>query len=377
MATFKKYKTRKGMLWRYQVCITDPLTGKKRFKSKSGFTTKRDAKTAADELEKQIHTGGYSQASDITFKELADMWLESYQLTVRESTFKLTEIMLEKHILPFLGHKKIVEITTLDCQRAVNSWSKEAVTFNKWIGLLQRILRYARNLQLIDSVPTEAIIMPRIKKADNSANFYTRDELRAFLKSAEKTLDFKSYTFFRLLAFSGLRKGEALALTWSDINFKEGYVDVTKTEATDLNNQPVINPPKTVASVRKAYIDSKTVEVLKVWRAKQAKWLLSNGFNTLDKNQLIFTTKKNKLLQSSGLSLKANKLADEIGLHQITLHGFRHTYATLAAQGGMPIKELQAQLGHSDVKITLNIYTSVTAEQRKGTADKYTAFVNF
>ncbi|WP_191976180.1 tyrosine-type recombinase/integrase [Ligilactobacillus saerimneri] len=70
-------------------------------------------------------------------------------------------------------------------------------------------------------------------------------------------------------------------------------------------------------------------------------------------------------------------MADEIGLHRITLHGFRHTYATLAAQGGMPIKELQAQLGHSDVKITLDIYTSVTAEQRKGTADKYTAFVNF
>ena len=54
MATFKKYKTRKGMLWRYQVCITDPMTGQKRFKSKSGFATKRDAKIAADELEKLI-----------------------------------------------------------------------------------------------------------------------------------------------------------------------------------------------------------------------------------------------------------------------------------------------------------------------------------
>ena len=377
MATFKKYKTRKGMLWRYQVCITDPMTGKKRFKSKSGFATKRDAKIAADELEKQIHTGGYSQASDITFSELADMWLESYQLTVRESTFRVAKIMLKKHLLPIFGHKKIADITTLDCQRAVNSWSKEAVTFNKWLGLLQRTLRYARNLQLIDRVPTEAVIMPRTKKADSSDNFYTRDELRTFLEHAEKTLDFKSYTFFRLLAFSGLRKGEALALTWADINFKEGYVDVSKTESADLNNKLVINPPKTATSIRKAYIDHKTVEVLKEWRAKQAKWLLSNGFNTMDKNQLVFTNRKNELLQSSGLCFKANKLADEISLHRITLHGFRHTYATLAAQGGMPIKELQAQLGHSDVKVTLDIYTSVTAEQRKETAGKYTAFVNF
>ncbi|QLL77739.1 tyrosine-type recombinase/integrase [Ligilactobacillus saerimneri] len=377
MATFKKYTTKKGMLWRYQVCITDPLTGKKRFKSKSGFATKRDAKIAADELEKQIHTGGYSQDSDITFKELTDMWLESYQLTVRESTFRFSVANLKKHVLPLFGHKKIADITTLDCQRAVNRWSKEAVTFNKRMGLLQRILRYALSLQLIDRVPTDAVIMPRTKKADSSANFYTRDELRTFLEYAEKTLDYKYYAFFRLLAFSGLRKGEALALTWSDVNFKEKYVDVNKTTAVGLKSWYVLHPPKTEASIRKAYIDSKTVDVLKEWRSRQAKWLLSNGFNVLDKSQHVFTNQKNELWYSSSICHTANSLADEIGLHRITLHGFRHTYATLAAQGGMPIKELQAQLGHSNVKMTLDIYTSVTAEQRKETAGKYTAFVNF
>ena len=61
----------------------------------------------------------------------------------------------------------------------------------------------------------------------------------------------------------------------------------------------------------------------------------------------------------------------------ITVHGLRHTYATLAVQGGMSVKQLQAQLGHSDVQTTLNIYTSITDEQRKDTANQYTSFVNF
>lgn len=373
MATFKKYKTRKGMLWRYQVCITDPMTGKKSFKSKSGFATKRDAKIAADELEKQIHTGGYSQADDITFSELADMWLESYQLTVRDSTFRVSETMLRKNILPVFGHKKVVNITTLDCQRVANKWSKEVVTFNKRVHLLQRILRYARNLQIIDRVPTEAVIMPRVKKADSSKNFYTREELQLFLEHAKRLFDVQTYTLFRLLAFSGLRKGEALALTWADIHFDDGYVDVTKTVAIGADCTPIIHEPKTKASTRRAYIDQKTMDTLKDWRALRAYYSLKSA----QSESLVFSNKKNKPLEGTYLLQKIKIAASDAGLHRITLHGFRHTYATLAAQGGMPIKELQAQLGHADVQTTLNIYTSITDEQRQGTADQYTAFVNF
>lgn len=377
MATFKKYTTKKGYRWRYQVCITDPLTGKKRFKSKSGFATKRDAKIAADELEKQVHTGGYSQASDITFKELADMWLESYQLTVRESTFSVSKSMLKNDLLPFFGSKKIANITALDCQRAVNYWSQRMVTFYRRFYLLKRILNYALNLQLIDRVVADAVIVPRRKKTDSSKNFYTKDELQIFLAYAQKIADPQLYTLFRLLAFSGLRKGEAFALTWSDVNFAEGYVDVNKTTSFDYTGNITIHDPKTSSSFRKVYIDHKTVDILKKWRAEQARWLLSKGINTLNKQQLVFSTRNNGLIEGAHILRKMAEIAKKANLHRITLHGFRHTYATLAVQGGMPVKELQAQLGHTDVQTTLNIYTSVTTEQRKETADKYTAFVNF
>ena len=72
-----------------------------------------------------------------------------------------------------------------------------------------------------------------------------------------------------------------------------------------------------------------------------------------------------------------NRVSEGSNLHHITVHGLRHTYATLAAQGGMSVKQLQAQLGHSKVEITLDVYTSITDEQRKDTANQYTSFVNF
>ena len=115
------------------------------------------------------------------------------------------------------------------------------------------------------------------------------------------------------------------------------------------------------------------MDALKDWRALRAYYSLKSA----QSESLVFSNKKNKPLEGTYLLQKIKIAASEAGLHRITLHGFRHTYATLAAQGGMPIKELQAQLGHTDVQTTLNIYTSITDEQRQGTADQYTAFVNF
>lgn len=77
------------------------------------------------------------------------------------------------------------------------------------------------------------------------------------------------------------------------------------------------------------------------------------------------------------VSRAMHKVVEKAGLRHITVHGLRHTYATLAIQGGMNPKELQTQLGHSDIKTTLQIYTAVTAEQMLSIPDKFTSFVNF
>lgn len=381
MATFRKYKTKKGMLWRYQILVgTDTVTGKRKYKTKGGFYTKREAKLAADEVEKKMSNPNFLDNENITFGEVYERWIANYKLTVKESSFYTVELQYKSKILPILGNKKINQITTIECQDLINHWySIPLKNYKAIFNLITRIFKYAKQLKLVTDDPTSSVIIPKASRQfsnlEYSRNYYTRDELKTFLEYAEKHENYKIYVLFRLLAFSGMRKSEALALTWNDINFDKAQITINKTII--LVSKVKVTTPKTKSSNRTVFIDKKTVSILREWRLSQKKELLQKGFNALSPNQLVFPDKNNHYIIPTTISKMMNRVSEGSNLHHITVHGLRHTYATLAAQGGMSVKQLQAQLGHSKVEITLDVYTSITDEQRKDTANQYTSFVNF
>ena len=381
MATFRKYKTKKGMLWRYQILVgTDTVTGKRKYKTKGGFYTKKEAKLAADEVEKKINNTNFLDNENITFGEVYERWVANYKLTVKESTFHVAELRYKSKILPILGNKKINQITTIECQDLINYWYSIPLKYYKILfNSVTRVFKYAKQLKIITDDPTSSVIIPKASRQfdnlEHSRNYYTRDELRKFLEYAEKHEKYKFYVLFRLLAFSGMRKSEALALTWNDIDFDKAQITINKTLISTPKVE--VSTPKTKNSNRIVFIDKKTLAVLKEWRLEQKKELLQKGFNALSPNQLIFSNKNNGYIIPTTIINPMNRIIKGSNLPHITVHGLRHTYATLAAQGGMAVKQLQAQLGHSDIQTTLNIYTSITDEQRKETASQYTSFVNF
>lgn len=381
MATFRKYKTKKGMLWRYQILVgTDTVTGKRKYKTKGGFYTKKEAKLAADEVEKKINNPNFLDNENITFGEVYERWIANYKLTVKESSFHIVELQYKSRILPILGNKKINQITTIECQDLINYWYSIPLKYYKVLfNSITRIFKYAKQLKIVTDDPTSSVIIPKASRQfdtlEHSRNYYTRDELRKFLEYSEKHEKYKFYVLFRLLAFSGMRKSEALALTWNDIDFDKSQITINKTLISTPKVE--VSTPKTKNSNRIVFIDKKTLSVLKEWRLKQKKELLQKGFNTLSPNQLVFSNKDNGYIIPTSIINPMNRIIRGSNLPHITVHGLRHTYATLAAQGGMSVKQLQAQLGHSKVKITLDVYTSITDEQRKETASQYTSFVNF
>ena len=381
MATFRKYKTKKGMLWRYQILVgTDTVTGKRKYKTKGGFYTKKEAKLAADEVEKKINNPNFLDNENITFGQVYERWIANYKLTVKESSFHIVELQYKSRILPILGNKKINQITTIECQDLINYWYSIPLKYYKVLfNSITRIFKYAKQLKIVTDDPTSSVIIPKDSRQfdtlEHPRNYYTRDELRKFLEYAEKHEKYKFYVLFRLLAFSGMRKSEALALTWNDIDFDKSQITINKTLISTPKVE--VSTPKTKNSNRIVFIDKKTLSILKEWELKQKKDLLQKGFNALSPNQLIFSNEDNRYIIPTTIINPMNRIIRGSNLPHITVHGLRHTYATLAAQGGMSVKQLQAQLGHSDVQTTLNIYTSITDEQRKDTASQYTSFVNF
>lgn len=207
-----------------------------------------------------------------------------------------------------------------------------------------------------------------------SLAFYTREQLQALLG----VLDGQWLAFFRLLAFSGMRRGEAMALTWNDINFKDSTVSISKTLTQGHDRRLIVLPPKTKTSNRIITLDPKTIAILKAWKIEQAKLLLAMGHNATRQGQLMFCkVSTNTFLD---LSTPRNRLYDACknnGLPFIKVHGFRHTHCSLLFDAGVPLKDVKERLGHSDIQTTMNIYTHVTQDSRDKSAQLFAKYVNF
>ena len=123
-------------------------------------------------------------------------------------------------------------------------------------------------------------------------------------------------------------------------------------------------------------MDASTMQIMKEWKSKQAKEILSLGYNTMGKNQLVFTNLKNKFINPQKIGQKIRPICKMIDLKEITPHGFRHTHCSLLFEAGASIKEVQERLGHADMQTTMNIYAHVTEKKKEETAQKFAAYLN-
>ncbi|MHA5179779.1 site-specific integrase, partial [Oenococcus oeni] len=232
----------------------------------------------------------------------------------------------------------------------------------------------------VDKNPFENVDKPRAKKAPSRdiMKFYEVEQLRQFLNSAYQLYNkdhYERYVFFRLLAFTGMRKGEALALNWDDINLVDKTLSISKTVITVDSGETVSEEPKTKASNRLMALDDETVSALAEWKLRQHELYERLGYTSSPCNY-VFNSEVNSFINLSRPRMWARSIAKNANLPAIIIHGFRHTYATLAVQSGMDIKQLQYQLGHNDVHTTLQIYAEVTNKQKTETASIFANFVN-
>lgn len=368
--------------YKFQVYLgIDELTGKEMKTTRGSFTTFKQAELALSRIKLEVANGTYKKEQKGTYGEVYDSWIIQYENTVEESTFAKTTGIFRNHILPAMGNYRIEKISIDVCQKHVNDWARKLKGFAKVKAYAAKVLDFAIRRGLLQNNPFEHVEMPTklrkrnfIDEDDKQKNFYARDQLLKFLSYLEEEDNVKAFVAFRVLAFSGMRKGELLALTWKDINFTKNDIRISKALSRGKDNRLYVKTTKT-GEPRTVKMDEVTMKILKDWKRQQKKDYLKLGFNTNKQSQLVFSNSKNNFLQPTKTRKWLVYILEKYNLEKITTHGLRHTHCSLLFEAGASLKEVQDRLGHSDIQTTMNIYTHITEKSQESAVQKFTDYL--
>ncbi len=345
-------------------------------------TLKGVNKSEADaELTKILHelnTGLYIEPTKLSFSDYLDKWLPSH---TREKLSPMSadryQREIDNRIKPILGHIMLEKITPVHIQAFVDEiiragrlkedkpLSPEMVTYD--LKIVKAALKKAVQWSLIPRNPANNISAPRAtKKHYQEMHILTEDQIKKTLTTLRQGNDFQKYALILLLVSTGLRIGEALALTWDDIDFDDAVISVDKT-VQRIKKEIIVKQPKTESSIRKVTIDSHLVATLKHHKVKQNERRLKLANKWKGKDNNVFTGPTGGITVSSTMEGWWIKFRGQVGLENVRLHDLRHTHAThLLASGKIDIKTISARLGHKNAAMTLNVYSHVLpAKQRE------------
>lgn len=361
-------------------CGTDPFTGKERYTTRRGFKTRKEANLALAKIKVEISNGEYKTKQVETYQDIYNIWIKQYENTVEESTFIKTYGIFKNHILPALGEYKIDKMNIDICQQHVDSWAEKLQKFRTVKSYASKVMDFAIRRGLLRNNPFKLVDMPKkLKKVsledEEKENFYTKEQLITFLNHLKQESNYKAYVLFHVLAYTGMRKGELLALTWKDIDFNNTEIRINKAISRGKDNKLYVKTTKTGVS-RTIKIDLQTISILKDWKKHQRADYLKLGYNTSKPEQLVFSNEQNEFVQPTKTRKWLEFILNKYNLPKITTHGFRHTHCSLLFEAGVSIKEVQDRLGHNDVQTTLNIYAHVSENAKDEALSKLTTFMS-
>ncbi len=347
MAVYKSNTpTNDGRSWYYRTYYTD-LKGKKKQKKSKKFITKKEAIQAERDFLNSIKDLSFKK--NITLEELMIDYLEYKKDKVRDSTIDTIKTSYKY----FEDIKNIVvEDMTL---KQFENWKKAINDYGFQTGYKNTIYKRFRAL-LNYGIKFHDIRISIINKITNFTNpnelkkemlFYTLDEFKKFINCEN---ELKWICFFSTLFYVGLREGEALGLTWNDINFNKNTISISKSISTRKKGvNYVILPPKTKGSIRTLPMSKNLSDNLKKLYNEEIKY--SNFKSTW------FIFNGEYPLPTTTIQKRRDKLVELSGVKRIRIHDFRHSCASLLISRGANITLVARYLGHDDVSTTLNTYS--------------------
>ena len=351
--------------WFCEYYIIDPITHKEIIKQKT-VRNEEEGKQFLNSLQYQkgseifIKNNGIplSQLMRINVKRKLDMNLIKERQYSR--VIKTIEVIEKNDI----ANKKIEDVTSDDIQTFLNSLKDYSNSYIKKImEQFTQSYNLAMNKGYITKNPLVDVIKPRSTKQDKEVRAMTVEEQQIFTNYLmSKNITEEPYkNVFLIQMYMGLRVGEALALRNGDIDLKRNLINVNKTLTTDKNEKVIMgDTTKTYSGLREVpipiFIKNSIIEQMNI------------GANNMNKQ--LFLSSNGSYIDNRNVNRILKKRLADLGISGISTHSLRHTYGTRCVEAGMRAVALQRLMGHKDISVTMNTYTSVFNKYKEEELEK-------
>jgi len=353
----------------------DTVTGKRRQKSQTVKGTKRDAERALREVLLSIEQGSYVKPNKLTVGEWLDQWCESFVvMNTTPRTYVSYRSIIDRHLKQGLGFIALSRLEPQQIQAyyaeklvkgrvdGKGSLSNRSVLYHHRI--LSKALEQAVKMGLVVRNVAKLLTPPRVARA--KINVLDANEATRFLDIASSTM---YYPLFATLLYTGLRRGEAIALRWKNIDLLGLELNVVES-AYRIRKEFIIKEPKTLHSKRAVSLSPSLAALLLEYREDQELMRKQMG-NPLTDEDFVFSWPDGRPLDPDVVTKAFHRIAGKAGLTNIRLHDLRHTHATLMLKAGVHPKVVSERLGHANIGITLDTYSHVLPGLQEAAAERF------
>lgn len=348
--------------------------GKRGQKWFSGYKTKKEAEKALVSILNQLETNTFVNPEKLTLAEYLRQWMINYvEPNLAPKTIDGYRVNIERHIIPSLGNILLQKLQPIHIQQFYKSklengrFDGKGSLSAKSVLYIHRVLRKALSsalkMQLVPRNVADAVELPKQKAF--YAKFLNEQEIKELLNAFKNT---NAYIPVLLATCLGLRRGEALGLKWKDIDFKNRTISIVRSLLPHKSG-PIFHEPKTKNSRRTIVLSSAIITELEKHKSEQddQRNLLGKAYKN---NELVTCSSDGSPINPATFSHTFARTLMKNNLTHIRFHDLRHSNATLMLKHNISPKVASERLGHSNISITLDIYSHVLKEMQEDAAQK-------